>query len=93
MFNSSTIVYLVAGAITFSLLGVVATYYRDDKPTGKSVGRDFVAGSIIVLFLRTMVPSFFPEFSFKIPGIPSFDDVMARRSGQMNGGSDYELQI
>lgn len=90
MFNSSTIMYLVAGAFIFSILGVISTYYRDDKPSGKSIGRDFVAGSIIVLFLKTMIPGFFPELSFKIPGIPSFDQVMARRG---DGATDYELQI
>ena len=95
MFNSSTIVYLFAGAVLFSLLGVLATYYRDDKPSGKSVGRDFVAGGIIVLFLKTMIPGFFPELSLKIPGIPSFDQVMARHYGGGGGGgnTDYELQI
>ena len=90
MFNSSTIMYLFAGAVIFSTLGVIATYYRDDKPSGKSVGRDFVAGGIIVLFLKTMIPSFFPELSMKIPGIPSFEQVMFRRS---NSSTDYELQI
>ncbi len=82
--------YLVAGAFIFSILGIIATYYRDDKPSGKSVGRDFVAGGIIVLFLKTMIPGFFPELSLKIPGIPSFDQVMARRG---DGATDYELQI
>ncbi len=90
MLNSSTIVYLFAGAILFSILGLIATYYRDDKPSGKSVGRDFVAGGIIVLFLKAMIPGFFPELSLKIPGIPTFDQVMARRGG---GASDYELQL
>jgi hypothetical protein len=90
MLNSSTIMYLFAGAILFSTLGLIATYYRDDKPTGISVGRDFVAGGIIVVFLKAMIPSFFPELSLTIPGIPSFDQVMARRVG---GASDYELQL
>lgn len=90
MFNSSTIMYLFAGAMIFSILGVIATYYRDDKPSGKSVGRDFIAGGIIVLFLKTMIPGFFPELSLKIPGIPSFEQVMSRQAG---GATDYELQI
>ena len=93
MFNSSSILYLFAGAITFSLLGLIATYYRDDKPSGISVGRDFVAGGIIITFLKTMIPGFFPELSFKIPGIPSFDQVMFRRGGGGDASTDYELQI
>ncbi len=94
MLNSSTIMYLFAGAISFSILGLIATYYRDDKPTGKSIGRDFIAGSIIVLFLKTMIPGFFPELTLTIPGIPSFSQVMQRRAGGGDGvASDYELQL
>jgi hypothetical protein len=31
----------------------------------------------------------FPELSFKIPGMPTLDEVMSRRGG----GGDYDLQL
>ncbi len=86
--NSTMLSYALIGSVLFSILGVIATYYRDDKPTAKSVGRDFVAGSLIVLFLNALMPALFPPLSFTIPGMPTFDEVMARR-----GGGDYELQL
>ncbi len=89
MLTSSTAIYSIVGSILFSILGVIATYYRDDKPTGKSIGRDFVAGALIVLFLNVLMPSLFPTLNLTIPGIPSIQDVMARRSG----GGDYDLQL
>lgn len=82
-------IYSIIGSILFSILGVIATYYRDDKPSAKSIGRDFVAGALIVAFLNVFMPSLFPPMNLSIPGIPSIQDVMARRS---NGG-DYELQL
>ena len=89
MLSSSTAIYSIIGSVLFSILGVIATYYRDDKPSGKSIGRDFVAGALIVLFLNIFMPSFFPPMNLSIPGIPSIQDVMARRSG----GGDYDLQL
>lgn len=89
MLSSSTLTYSLIGAVLFSILGVVAAYYRDDKPSAKSVGRDFVGGSVIVFVLHLFVPKMFPELSFKIPGMPSLDEVMARRGG----GGDYDLQL
>ena len=89
MLNTSTAVYSIIGSILFSIRGVISTYYRDDKPTGKSIGRDFVAGAIIVLFLNVFMPSLFPAINLTIPGIPSIQDVMYRRSI----GGDYDLQL
>lgn len=88
MLNSSTITFSLIGSVLFVILGVIATYYRDDKPTGKSIGRDFVAGALIVMFLNVLMPGLFPAVSFRIPGMPSFDEVMSRSSS-----SDYELQL
>ena len=88
MISSSTLTYSIIGAVLFSILGVIATYYRNDKPTGKSIGRDFIGGSVIVFVLYLFVPKMFPELSFKIPGIPTLDEVMSRR-----GGGDYDLQL
>jgi hypothetical protein len=90
MLSSSAITYSLIGSVLFAILGVLATYYRDDKPSGKSIGRDFVAGAIIVMFLNVLTPGLFPDVSFSIPGMPSFDDVMSRRGG---GSGDYELQL
>ncbi len=89
MLSSSTIIYLIAGAVIFATLGVIATYYRNDKPTGKAIVRDLGAGLFSVLFLKTLIPGFFPELNMSLPQLPSIQQVISRQGG----GSDYELQL
>jgi hypothetical protein len=86
------LIYSIIGSTMFSILGVIATYYRDEKPSGKSIGRDFIAGALIVLFLNVFMPSLFPTMSLTIPGIPTIQEVMSRRSFG-GGGNDYDLQL
>ena len=95
MLDSSHLIYAVAGALSFATLGAVAAYYRDDSPSKKSVARDFVAGSLIVTFVMTLMPGLFPEVNFKVP-LPDLNEVLSRDAAitsKRGGGHEYELQF
>jgi hypothetical protein len=95
MFDSSHLLYSVIGAVSFAILGVIATYYRDDNPSKKSVARDFVAGSLMVSFVMLLMPDLFPKMSFNIP-LPTIDDVLSRSASMAGGGgkdSGYDIQL
>jgi hypothetical protein len=96
MFDTSHLVYASLGAISFAILGVVATYYRDDAPSKKSVARDFVAGSLMVSFTMLLMPAMFPKVDVTIP-LPDITDVMGRgelfTTKSKGGGNDYDLQL
>ena len=96
MFGSSVLLYGMIGAVAFATLGVVAAYYRDDKPNAKSVARDFVSGASIVLSTRYFVPSMFPDLGSLTVPLPSIQDVMERSkvfAASGGAGRDFDLQL
>ena len=95
MFGRSVLLYGMIGAVAFATLGVVAAYYRDDKPDIKSVARDFVSGASITLSTRYFVPSMFPDLGSLTVPLPSIQEVV-ERSKTFGGGAafqDFELQL
>ncbi len=97
MLDKSHLIYASLGAVAFAVLGVVATYYRDDTPSKKSVARDFVAGSIMVSFAMLLMPAMFPDVNISIP-LPDVTDVISRGelfAAKSGGGvgKDYDLQL
>jgi hypothetical protein len=100
MLDTSHLIYASLGAVAFAVLGIIATYYRDDTPSKKSVARDFVAGSLIVSFAMLLMPAMFPAVNMSIP-LPDVTDVISRgelfatKSGGSGSGSgkDYDLQL
>lgn len=95
MFGRSVLLYGMIGAVAFATLGVVAAYYRDDKPNVKSVARDFVSGASIVLSTRYFVPAMFPELDSLTVPLPSIQDVVERSKSFSGGGlgRDFDLQL
>ncbi len=94
MFGRSVLLYGMIGAVAFATLGVVAAYYRDDKPNVKSIARDFVSGASIVLSTRYFVPAMFPDIDSLTVPLPSIQDVVERSKSFGGGGSkDFELQL
>lgn len=96
MFDSSHLLYAAIGATSFAILGAVASYYRDDSPSKKSVARDFVAGSFMVSFVMLLMPDMFPKLAFDIP-LPTINDVLSRSAklagGSKDGGYDIQLDM
>lgn len=48
---------MVLGGVVISALGAASTYFAEGKnPSAKSVGRDFVIGSVMVLMIMQLLP-------------------------------------
>lgn len=94
MFDRSALMYGAIGAVAFATLGIVAAYYRDDKPNTKSVLRDFVSGASITLSTRYFVPTMFPELGSLTVPLPSIQEVVERSKSFGGGaGRDFDLQL
>lgn len=94
MFARSALMYGAIGAIAFATLGVVAAYYRDDKPNAKSVLRDFVSGASITLSTRYFVPTMFPDLNSLTVPLPSIQEVVERSKTFTGGaGMDFDIQL
>jgi hypothetical protein len=92
----SILFYVLVGGILFSVLGVIATYTREEKPTIRDATRDWFAGVVITIALYFINPSMMPPIDLieSIP-IPSPSKLIGGGGG---GGSshmvsDYPLQI
>jgi hypothetical protein len=91
----SIVIYAIIGGILFSILGVAATYTREEKPTTKTVSRDWAAGIIITVILHLISPSLMPPItwaeSIKVP--TSFSGGNNSSTNTYSLISDYPLQI
>jgi hypothetical protein len=48
---------MILGGVVISALGAASTYFTEGKnPAVKSVGRDFVIGSVMVLMIMQLLP-------------------------------------
>lgn len=48
---------MVIGGVIISALGAGSTYFLEEKPpTGKSIARDFIIGSIMVMMILQLLP-------------------------------------
>ncbi len=79
MLNTSTLVYLIIGAVLFVILGKIAAVANDDKYYIESAFRDSFVGIGMFGILMYTVPALFPDFKIQVPA--------ALRKG------DFDLQI
>jgi hypothetical protein len=84
-----TAVYVLGllGGTVLSGLGALSQKMTDKEVTAKSVGRDFIAGLLIVLFLGFLIPDSFAGLSSMIPSLPALPTSLA------GGNYDLELQV
>ncbi len=60
----SLLFYAVIGGALFSILGIMASYTRSDKPTPNTIARDWGAGIIITFVLSLIHPPLMPPIDF-----------------------------
>ena len=81
--DSTSILGIVAGGLLISGLGGVAEYMREKEvPSYKSFIRDFLIGTILVVFLLQIMPdsmtsifSYLPSFKGIVDSVPSVGGV------------------
>ena len=96
----SLLFYAVIGGALFSILGIMASYTRSDKPTPNTIARDWGAGIIITFVLSLIHPPLMPPIEF-IESISIFGGGGAGAGAGAGGSklthhelfSDYPLQI
>ena len=86
MLPSAVYILGIVGGLVLSGLGALSQKMTDKEITTKGIGRDFIAGTIIVLVLGFFIPDTFKEVSNLLPSMPSMPSFPG------NGG-DLELQV
>jgi hypothetical protein len=86
---------IAIGGVTIAGVGAVSTYYMDNKkPSIKSIMRDFIIGSVLVLMLIQLLPdsiqqvaSFLPSFSSVATMVGGATETVAAAT------NDMEIQV
>ena len=68
-------------------MGAAAQKMNEKEITVKTIGRDFVAGLLIVIFLGFLIPDSFSGLGFNL-SLPSLSLPMS-----LTGSSDLEIQV
>jgi hypothetical protein len=93
--DSSSILGIVAGGVLISTLGGIAEYMREKEVPGyKSLVRDFLIGSVLVIFLLQIMPDSMTNIFAYLPSLKGITDAVPSVSG-LSGGGDAgpDLQI
>jgi hypothetical protein len=88
--NATYVYGMLFGGVVVSALGGIAEYMKEKEiPSYKSLIRDFLVGSILVLFLLQIVPDSMGSLVSALPALPSLS------LGSMTGGSlvEPDLQV
>ena len=92
--DSSQVIGIVAGGVVVSALGGVAEYMREKEvPSYKGVVRDFLIGSILVLFLLQIMPESMSGLLAYLPSLKGLVDSVPSVSSISGGDAGPDLQI
>lgn len=75
----------IVGGLILSGMGAASQKMTDKEITIKTVGRDFVAGLIIVIFLGFLIPDSFNGLNLSFPAISL--------PVSLTGSNDLEIQV
>lgn len=90
--DSTLILGVVLGGVFVSILGGAAEYWREKQfPSYKGVIRDFLIGSVLVLFLTQILPDSMMNVLSFLPSVKGLTDALP----QLGGGGDMgpDLQV
>jgi len=81
---------MIIGGVVISTLGAGSTYFLEEKkPSVKSVGRDFIIGSIMVMMILQLLPessTYLIEFILSLVPLSLF-------SAAKEGGGDMDMEV
>ena len=87
MLPTNVVTLAIIGGLALSGMGAASQKMTDKEITIKSIGRDFVAGLLIVIFLGFLIPDSFSGLGFNL-SLPSLSLPMS-----LTGSSDLEIQV
>lgn len=83
----SIIFYAIIGGTIFAILGAIAAYSREDRPTAQTLGRDWIAGILITIGLNFISSSLMPPIDWiENISLPNTSGISAIKDG-FTGGS------
>jgi hypothetical protein len=88
MLPTNVLTLAVVGGLALSGLGAASQKMTDKEITIKSVGRDFVAGLLIVIFLGFLIPDSFNGLGFTLPAL-----ALSASFASLTGSNDLEIQV
>ena len=92
------VIGIILGGIIVAVLGGIAEYMRDKEnfPNYKGFGRDFLIGSVLVLFLLQILPESMENLFSFLPSIKSLADSLPSVTTLASGNGlsvEPELQV
>lgn len=91
--DSSSIFGIVAGGSLIATLGGVAEYMREKEfPSYKSLLRDFLIGSVLVIFLLQIMPDSMSTMFAYLPSLKGIASAVPS-VGDLSGDAGPDLQI
>ena len=88
MLPTNVITLAIMGGLALSGMGAASQKMTDNEITIKTIGRDFVAGLLIVIFLGFLIPDSFIGLGFALPAL-----VLPAGLAMLTGSNDLEIQV
>lgn len=86
---------IAIGGVTIAGVGAVSTYYMDNKkPSIKSIMRDFIIGSVLVLMLIQLLPDSIQQVASFLPSFSSVATMVGGAAETVAAATnDMEIQV
>jgi RsiW-degrading membrane proteinase PrsW (M82 family) len=90
---------IALGGVTIAAVGAVSTYYMENKkPSIKSVMRDFIIGSVLVLMILQLLPDSISQIAGFLPSVSSLSSATAASVTEMmkdavSPSNEMEIQV
>jgi hypothetical protein len=87
---------IASGGLLIASVGAAASYYMEKKkPTVKSIMRDFIIGSVLVLMILQLLPDSIQQIANFIPNVSSFSssDLVKEFASTVVPSNDMEIQV
>ncbi len=85
---------MAIGGVTIASVGAAAAYTMEKKkPTVKSVLRDFIIGTILVLMLLQLLPDSAQTLVDTVRSIPSLTPTFMTGGGGGGGVGEMDIQV
>jgi hypothetical protein len=88
MLPTNVVTLAIMGGLALSGMGAASQKMTDKEITIKTIGRDFVAGLLIVIFLGFLIPDSFNGLGFAFPAL-----ALPASLAMLTSSNDLEIQV